>query len=145
MNGTAQSTGFAKTYESERVGPRWLRQTLIPLFLLTVCPPTALLVWYTDTALGGSLSALVSFFGREGAFGAFAAIWGPVFFGTATAWKIIGIFAAVELVLMRLLPGARFVGPVTANGNVPVYKANGVLAFLVSLALFAGASFGLHL
>jgi 7-dehydrocholesterol reductase len=145
MGSTAQSTGFAKTYESERVGPRWLRQTLVPLFLLTVCPPTSLVVWYTDTALGGSLGALVSLFRSEGAIGAFARIWGPVFFGTSTAWSILGIFAAAELVLMRVLPGARFLGPVTANGNVPVYKANGVLAFVVTLALFLGASLGLHL
>ncbi len=145
MNGTAQATGFAKTYESERVGPRWLRQTLIPAFLLTVCPPTALVVWYTHTQLGGSLAALVSYFGAHGFFGALAHIWGPVFFGTPTAWTIIGVFAAVELALMRLLPGARFVGPVTANGNVPVYKANGVAAFVVSIALFLGASLGLHL
>jgi 7-dehydrocholesterol reductase len=145
MNGAARSEGFAKTYESERVGPRWLRQTLIPAFLITVCPPTSLVVWYTHTALGGSLAALVSFFRHEGFFAALAQIWGPVFFGTGQAWTIIAVFAAVELALMRLLPGARFVGPVTANGNVPVYKANGVLAFLVSLALFAGASFGLHL
>jgi len=145
MSGAVQSTGFAKTYESERVGPRWLRQTLIPALLLTVCPPTALLVWYTHTALGGSLSALLSFIHEQGLFGALAKIWGPVFFGTQAAWSMIGIFAAVELTLMRLLPGARFVGPVTANGNVPVYKANGVLAFVVTLTLFLGASYGLHL
>ena len=127
------------------MGPRWLRQTLVPAFLLTVCPPTALVVWYTHTALGGSLAALVSFFRQQGLLAALAHIWGPVFFGTRTAWAIIGVFAAVELTLMRVLPGARFVGPVTANGNVPVYKANGVLAFVVTLALFCGASFGLHL
>src|ERR1700733_3231336 len=115
MSGTAQSAGFAKTYESERVGPRWLRQTLIPAFLITVCPPTALVVWYTHTALGGSLAALVSLFRHEG-FSALAHIWGPVFFGTGTAWAMIALFAAVELVLMRVLPGARFLGPVTANG-----------------------------
>ena len=145
MNGTAQSTGFAKTYESERVGPRWLRQTLIPAFLITVCPPTSLLVWYTHTALGGSLSALLSLIAHDGLFTTIGHIWGPVVFGTKTAWSIIGIFAAVELVLMRVLPGKEFLGPITANGNVPVYKANGVLAFLVTLALFCGASFGLHL
>jgi 7-dehydrocholesterol reductase len=137
MNETAPTKGFAKSYESERVGPRWLRQTLVPLLLLSVCPPTALVVWYTHTALGGSLSALVAMFRTEGALAALGHIWGPVFFGTRTAWEIIGV--------MRVLPGKRFVGPVTANGNVPVYKANGVLAFLVTLALFSGASFGLHL
>src|SRR5579862_1845461 len=145
MNGTVQSTGFAKTYESERVGPRWLRQTLIPALLITVCPPTSLLVWYTHTALGGSLAALLALFVKNGLMATLAQIWGPVFFGTRTAWTMIAVFAAVELVLMRVLPGARFLGPVTANGNVPVYKANGVLAFVVTMALFCGASFGLHL
>src|SRR5579859_985203 len=127
------TTGFARTYESERVGPRWLRQTLVPAFLLTVCPPTAMVVWYTNTALGGSLSALVAFFRDHGLLGALSAIWGPVFFGTPTAWAVIGVHAAVGLVLMRLLPGKEFLGPVTANGNVPVYKANGVAAFVTTM------------
>src|SRR2546426_543094 len=64
---------------------------------------------------------------------------------TTTAWTILGVFAATELVLMRVLPGKQFLGPITANGNVPVYKANGVLAFVVTIALFLGASYGLHL
>jgi 7-dehydrocholesterol reductase len=145
MNQAAPANGFAKTYESERVGPRWLRQTLIPAFLIAVCPPTALVVWYTHTALGGSLSALVAYFREQGPLTALAHIWGPVFFGSPTAWAIIGVHAIVALTLMRLLPGQRFLGPVTANGNIPEYKANGVLAFIVTIALFSGASFGLHL
>jgi 7-dehydrocholesterol reductase len=145
MNGAAQSTGFAKTYESERVGPRWLRQTVVPALLISVCPPTALLVWYTHTQLGGSISALLALFASDGFFTTLGKIWWPVFFGTKTAWELIAVFAAVEAVLMRVLPGKEFLGPITANGNVPVYKANGVLAFTVTLALFCGASFGLHL
>jgi 7-dehydrocholesterol reductase len=145
MSTTAQAAGFAKTYESERVGPRWLRQTIIPAVLVLVCPPTALVVCYTHRELGGSIAALGAFVAREGLAGAFAKIVLPVLFGTPTAWAILGVFAAVELALMRVLPGPRFLGPVTANGNVPVYKANGVLAFVVTLALFAGASFGLGL
>ena len=146
MQSTAQSTtGFAKTYESERVGPRWLRQTVIPATLISVCPPTAILIWYTHTQLGGSLQALLSLFAHDGIVTTMARICGPIFFGTKTAWSIIGIFAAVQAALMRLLPGKDFYGPITANGNVPVYKANGVLAFLTTLALFLGASYGLHL
>lgn len=141
----SQSTGFAHSYENERVGPRWLRQTLVPALLISVCPPTAMLVWYTHTSLGGSLSALLALFARDGVVGTLREIWGPVFFGTPTAWAMIGTLAATELVLMRALPGKPFYGPVTANGNVPVYKANGVAAFVTTLALFVGASFGLGL
>lgn len=145
MQSTAQQQGFAKTYESERVGPRWLRQTVVPALLITVCPPTAILIWYVHTALGGSVSELLAMAQREGFVGTLSAIWGPVFFGTKTAWSIIGIFAVLSAILMRILPGKEFLGPITANGNVPVYKANGVAAFIVTLGLFCGASFGLHL
>jgi 7-dehydrocholesterol reductase len=141
----SQSLGFAHTYQSERVGPRWLRQTVVPALLISVCPPTSILLWYTHTALGGSLAALVSRVRDVGFFEVLARAWGPVLLGTPTAWAILGVFAAIELALMRLLPGKTFHGPVTANGNVPVYKANGVPAFAVSVALYAGASWGLHL
>lgn len=128
----------------ERVGPRWLRMTLVPALLITVCPPTAFLVWYTHTALGGSLAELLRLFARDGVWATLLAIWKPVFFGSRTAWTIVGVFAATELALMRLLPGKPFHGPVTPAGNVPVYKANGVAAFVTTLALFLGASYGLH-
>jgi 7-dehydrocholesterol reductase len=140
-----QSLGFAHTYQSERVGPRWLRQTVVPALLIAVCPPTSILLWYTHTALGGSLASLAAMVRDVGLFGTISAAWGPVLLGSKTAWTILGVFAAIELLLLRLLPGKTFHGPVTANGNVPVYKANGVLAFAVTIALFAGASWGLHL
>jgi 7-dehydrocholesterol reductase len=119
--------------------------TLVPAALIAVCPPTVILVWYTHTALGGSLAALGRLFARDGVAPTLLAIWRPVFFGSPTAWAILGLFAATELVLMRLLPGKTFHGPVTPKGNVPVYKANGVAAFAVTLSLFVGGSWGLHL
>jgi 7-dehydrocholesterol reductase len=113
--------------------------------LVLVCPPTAILLWYTHVALGGSVSALANLFRSEGVLAAAAKIWGPVVLGTKPAWLILFVFASVELALMRLLPGKRFEGPVTPTGQIPVYKANGVLAFVTSLALFLGCSYGLHL
>ena len=46
---------------------------------------------------------------------------------------------------MKLLPGKRFEGPVTPSGNVPVYKANGVSGFLVTLGTFWLCSYPLGL
>jgi 7-dehydrocholesterol reductase len=125
---------------AERVGPRWLRETIVPLSLVTLCPPTAILLWYTHVHLGGSLSALGHQLAQGGVLATLLSIWKPVFFGSKAAWSIIGIFAAIELVLMRLLPGKPFHGPITPAGNVPVYKANGVAAFAATIALFAVAS-----
>lgn len=41
---------------------------------------------------------------------------------TATAWKIIGVYAAFEAALQLLLPGKRVEGPISPTGNRPVYK-----------------------
>jgi 7-dehydrocholesterol reductase len=143
-NATASSTA-SMAPRDERVGPRWLRQTVIPATLISVCPPTVILLWHVHVALGGSLRALLGEFARDGFFATLMSIWKPVMFGTSTAWAIIGVFAAVELLLMRILPGKPFHGPITPAGNVPVYKANGVAAFVVSLGLFYVASYPLHL
>jgi len=58
---------------------------------------------------------------------------------------MILIFTVFELALMRLLPGKTFYGPITPKGNVPVYKENGVLAFITTMAIFCLATFGFNL
>ncbi len=115
---------------------RLLRYSLFPLFLITVCPPAAIIMWYTNVALNGSLTALAVLFTQKGFFTTLYQIWSPVFFGTREAWFIISIFMITQLLLMRIVPGKRFEGPITPKGNVPVYKANGVLCFGITLTLF---------
>jgi 7-dehydrocholesterol reductase len=124
---------------------RWIRQTIVPLFLLIVCPPTVFLFWYTNVALDGSFTKLGELFAQEGVWTTIRLIWAPYFFGSATAWKILGVFAGVELFLMRILPGKTYHGPVTPAGNTPVYKANGVLAYATTLALFYLGAYRFHL
>ena len=122
---------------------RLVHTTVFPLFLILVCPPTAMLLWHTLVNLDGSIVSLVGEFGRQGVIGTIWKVWGPVAFGTPTAWTIIGIHATAQLVFMRLLPGKQYRGPVTPMGNVPVYKANGPLAFGLTMLLYCGLSFGL--
>ncbi|MBL7525102.1 7-dehydrocholesterol reductase [Legionella bononiensis] len=122
-----------------------IRNTLGPLLLTLLCPPFVMLMWYTNTQLDGSFSNLWSMMSQTGVFSTLYTIWQPLFWGSSTAWIIIGIFVVFELVLMRILPGKTFYGPITPKGNVPVYKANGVLAFVTSIAAFSIASFGLNL
>jgi 7-dehydrocholesterol reductase len=95
-----------------------------------------MLVWYTNTSLDGSCTRLFSLFAKQGIFSALYDIWHPVFFGTPTAWKILTVFIAVELFLMKALPGRKVHGPITPQGNIPIYKANGISAFLCTLGLF---------
>jgi 7-dehydrocholesterol reductase len=118
-----------------------LRQTLGPLFLMSCCPPAVMIFWYTTTTLKGSFVAFWQKVSELGFFSFLYEIWKPYFFGTPTAWLILALFAAVQLFFMKALPGKTFKGPPSPQGNVPVYKANGVTAYLLTVALFCLCSF----
>jgi len=106
-----------------------------PVLLMILAPVSAILVWHTHVALGGSLTALVNELGEHGIVSAIVAICRPVFFGSVPAWTAIAIFVGTELLLVRIVPGATFHGPTTPTGHVPVHRANGVAAFAVPIAL----------
>ncbi|MBA0811760.1 hypothetical protein Gohar_025779 [Gossypium harknessii] len=55
---------------------------------------------------------------------------------TAIAWKIIFVYGAFEAALQLLLPGKRVEGPISPTGNRPVYKANGMAAYFVTLVTY---------
>ncbi len=122
-----------------------IRNTLGPLFLILVCPVFVMLMWYTNTQLEGSLLALWNLMLQKGFSQSIYSIWQPYFWGSAIAWKIILVFIVFELALMRVLPGKIFHGPISPKGNVPVYKDNGLFAFIVTMATFCIASFGFNL
>ena len=134
--GDFKATAWRNSFESGTGLSVFARRTISSLLLIGLCPPAAILMWYTCVHLNGSLVELGELFSAQGVGGAMATIWSPVFFGTTTAWTMIFAFAAFELFLMKALPGKRFEGPVTPSGNIPVYKANGVAAFVVTLATF---------
>jgi 7-dehydrocholesterol reductase len=116
---------------------RNIRKTVGPLLLLVACPPFAIVLWYINTALDGSFAALWKLFNEQGMLTAIYHIWRPVMFGSLLAFKAIFAFAIFQLILMRVLPGKIFHGPLTPQGNVPVYKANGVLAFFTTLLVLS--------
>jgi 7-dehydrocholesterol reductase len=145
MKSDANWSGGLAGAGSEGLAVRWFRGTLMPLFLLTVCPPFVMILWYTHTRLGGSLEELVKLILRDGVLATIASIWGPLKFGSATAWKMIAVFAGLQLVLLRVIPGATAYGPVTPAGNIPVYKANGVACFAITIGLFFLGAYQFHL
>ncbi|WP_419420796.1 7-dehydrocholesterol reductase [Legionella sp. D16C41] len=118
-----------------------LRNTIGPLFLIICCTPFVMMMWYTNTVLNGSLNELWQLIWQHGLFKTIYQIWQPVFWGSTTAWLIIVTFIIFEVILIKVLPGKRFCGPVTPKGNVPIYKANGILAFLTTVLVFCLCSF----
>lgn len=125
--------------------PTWIHHTIVPLILLTLCPPTVFVFWYTATTLDGSFLKFWELIQSQGIFSTLILIGKPIFLGSPTAWKMLFYFASFQLFLMKVVPGKPFLGPVTPTGNVPVYKANGVACFFITLATFYIASFQLNL
>lgn len=119
----------------------WFRKTFVPILLILFTPPMVILMWTVNVDLGGSLQRLW----EQGIFTTLFKAWGPVFFGSSIAWKMIAAFSIVQLILMRLLPGKSFEGPITPTGHTPRYKENGILAFLSTLGLFYLGAYQLHL
>lgn len=124
--------------------PSWFHNSIFPLFLIVVCPPVAFLMWTINADYQGSVLIFWQEMMEYGFFHIMHAMWAPVFWGTTMGWKLIGVFALIQLILMRVVPGKRFEGPITPHGNVPIYKENGLLCYVITLALFLGCSYGLH-
>ena len=110
--------------------------TIVTPFLVFVCPVFAMVMSYTIVKLDGLPSRLVQEITNEGFFATIYKAWIPYIFGSATAWKFIIPFAVFELILMRVLPGKMTKGPVTPAGNTPIYKANGMISYLTTLAVY---------
>lgn len=95
-----------------------------------------MLFWHVNVELNGSFLALWNEIVDKGVFSIINDVWLSRFFGTAVAWKIIGIFAVLQLLLMRVLPGRKYSGTITPKGNVPEYVDNGLASYLVTFALY---------
>ena len=100
------------------------RKYLGPLFLITAPPIVVFIVWYTNYHLNGSFAALFDKISAEGVVDTLKSMVPSPF--EPKAWKIIGTYAFVQAMIMRFVPGKKFIGPLTPKGNTPEYNANGV-------------------
>ena len=55
--------------------------------------------------------------------------------GTPFAWKVVLLFYAWGFISLKV-PSKVFKGPATPNGYIPLYSANGLQYYFVSLVLF---------
>lgn len=113
------------------------QRSLFSLMLVLVCPCFVLTMWYTCKHCNGSLLELSNIIMLEGPL----VIFSKISLVNPVAWKVIFSYMAFELALMRLVPGKTFHATVTATGHVPVYNANGVECYVISIAVLFGLEF----
>lgn len=107
------------------------REALGPLFLMAVTPVFAIVFYHVCAQMEGDFLAFAKIVASDGFFSTVYSIWPSPWDGDA--WRIILSFMAFELTLQKYLPGRRFEATMTPKGNIPVYKANGMQAFLVTV------------
>ncbi len=119
--------------------------SLVTPVVVAVSPLFVMVLVYTIIKLDGNIGNLMELVRSNGPTVLFVQAWLPYMFGSVTAWKFIIPFSIFQLVLMRLLPGKVATGPTTPAGNVPTYKANGLLSFVVTIFSFFVAAYGFEM
>jgi 7-dehydrocholesterol reductase len=103
------------------------------LLIMLSSPPFAILMWYCCVHLDGNISDIYPQMVSKGIVGFFTDIWPSAF--DPVAWRLILSFMALQLALMRIVPGPEFRGFATATGHIPVYTENGVPCYLITVAI----------
>ena len=117
-----------------------------PALLMLTTPVTTVLLAQCVVKLNGSVTALGDVISTKGFLTLVQEQWLDCFFGTVKCWQIIGILSLLQILLMSLLPGPEYEGPIAPNGHVPKYRENGIWAYLLTCVLFLSfSSYGLNL
>ncbi|KAK0063268.1 7-dehydrocholesterol reductase [Biomphalaria pfeifferi] len=115
---------------------RFVNQTLVPITLLLLMPNFVMVIWYTIVHCHGSYLKMVSVLFEKSVFSGLVHIWSltrspsPVIIGSLV------LYCAYALAMMKLLPGKTVYGPMTPKGNIPEYKDNGFLFFVMTIGMF---------
>jgi 7-dehydrocholesterol reductase len=106
---------------------RELGSVLLIVFTQIFCVPFIL----ACKNYGGSVTAITQAALEKGVFNFFVEIWPTPF--DPMAWKMILSFMAFELFLMKFVPGKEFKATPTPSGHIPVYNANGVQCYFITI------------
>lgn len=108
-------------------------RSLGALLLLVSTPPFTIALWSIFVQHQGSVTSF-------GLYLSDSANWRPFLASLPTvSWEAaynIAAFGAFEAILQLAVPGKEFLGPISPKGNRPVYKANGVECYFLTLVAF---------
>jgi 7-dehydrocholesterol reductase len=107
------------------------REAIGPLLLMSLTPPLIMIFCYVVSKMNGNFVEFGKLVIKQGLFSTIYSIWPSPW--DLKAWKMIASFLSFELILQKYLPGKMFYATVTPKGNRPVYTANGMSAYLITL------------
>ena len=120
----------------------FLNMTVSPILLIAFVPNLVIFIWFSVVHCDGSYwTMLTKLFSQRSIITGIVDMWRLVNTPSTPVISILTAYGIYALVMMRLLPGKMVKGPVTPKGNVPVYKDNGFVYYLLTLSLFWGLTY----
>ena len=108
------------------------REALGPLILMIVTPAFAMVYYHVCAHLNGDFLELFQQMLQNGISTTLLRLWPSPF--DPEAWTMISGFITFQLLLLRFVPGKTCYGSLTPKGNTPIYTANGLQCYLLTLA-----------
>jgi 7-dehydrocholesterol reductase len=115
------------------------REFFGPLFLMLSTPPFSICFYHVCTHMDGNFAAFFKLILSNGLLSTLYSIWPTPF--DVSVWKMILSFMAFELILQKYMPGKEFKATVTPQGNIPIYKANGMQSYVTTLVTLLGLTY----
>lgn len=119
-------------------------ERLLPLTLIAILPSTSLVAWFIATSFQGEIETSLLYIDHNGLSSFLLHLWQSIHFFNSFAWQLVGGFILLQLILLVILPGPICAGPETPKRFVPLYKANGLPSFFVSLFCFYIGGYQFH-
>lgn len=109
------------------------RDTIGPMMLMMITPCFSIVFFHVCANMDGNFLKLFTelAYGEQNMMWTLYSIW-PNPFDEET-WMFLLSFMMYELILMKLVPGKQFTATTTATGHRPIYKANGLACYLITL------------
>ena len=105
-----------------------LRSALGPIFLMSVTPVIPTMFLLTCQNHKGSFFAFLRAFFKDPT----ASFINEIPIPTAFALKVLAIYFSWQWAFLMFLPGKMYTGPKTESNQMPVYRDNAVLAFILT-------------
>jgi 7-dehydrocholesterol reductase len=92
-------------------------------------------LWYTAVYCDGSFLEFSKYLQTEGIVIGIINVWSAAKI-SAFSISVLSGYCVFQLLLMRVVPGETFNGPLTVKGNTPVYKNNGLKCYIITMVVF---------
>lgn len=123
----------------------FLNKIFFPLCLVLTTPNIVILYWYTNAHCNGSYSEMLSKLQDGSVLYNLAHIWGSISIINSFTTGVVFGYCMWAVLWMKILPGKQVEGPLTPNGNTPVYTDNGFLHYVVTMIGFMLLTIGLKM